>query len=275
MNTYTHYKLKFDENAWQKSRTDAFAILAMHAALLGALILASHPFAASVIGWVLVQLLFGLILAIVVVAHLEYLTHRFLMHSKSLKADWLKKFSKDHLVHHTVYAEGNYDRPADRFADETHLHKDKPLRFFGLTSCTEYPVVMGMPFALVAVFQHQWFFLGCLLPIIFSYTFFFNLFHECTHQDWKPSCIPDFFYWKICYQHLLHHNHHRKDTNGNYGVMFLSLCDHLYGTYVAPCAEDQADWEGFRRKVRTSPVPLNRAKAKERCLSEKIKLALS
>jgi hypothetical protein len=293
MNTYTHLKLKFDENAWEDNCTAALRILALQiafsfaldciahfqalsaiavtlsASLLATLTFAHHLYTSSpVIIRFLIQLLVASVGAVLVTAHLEYFAHRFLMHATLVKNEWFRKFSKNHLIHHEVYGVGHYDHPLEKYADQSHVFKGKPLRFFGLTSCTKYPMLLGVPFEIAGLFLHWWLFCLCLLPLLLCYTPFFNLFHECTHNNWKPTCLPDWFYWRICYQHLLHHNHHRNETHGNYGVMFLSVCDRLYGTHVAPSEQDNKDWSAFRERVRTKIVPADREKAKEKCWSE-------
>jgi hypothetical protein len=290
MNIYTNFKFEFDENTWENHYSAARRILALQiafsltlvcvdhfhtlsaigltllASLFAMISLAYHLYtASSVIVRFLVQLLVGCTGAVLVTAHLEYLTHRFLMHSTLVKNEVFRKFSKDHLIHHEVYGLGHYDHPVEKYADDSRLHRGKPFRFFGLTSCTKYPMVMGVPFVIAGLFLHWWFFCLCLLPMLLCYTPFFNLFHECTHNNWKPTNIPDWIYRRICYQHLLHHNHHRNETHGNYGVMFLSLCDRLYFTHVAPSEQDKNDWEAFRERVRTEIVPADREKAKEEC----------
>jgi hypothetical protein len=289
MYTDRHNKFKFDENSCENLRTGAQRILTLYLALFAGLFLAVHfqtvcaivsVLLAPLIAWnsfvdrlwaalpmivIIFFLLLGFALAILITAHLEYLTHRFLMHDQHCKQEWRKKFSQDHIIHHTVYGEHHYDHPIEKFADISPQHKGKPLMFFGLTSCTKYPMTMGVPFLIVGLLLHWWSFCWCLFPMLCFYTPFFNLFHVCTHQSWKPTYIPDFPYWQICYQHLLHHNHFRKETHGNYGVMFGPLCDIFYGTHVAASDEDEDDWQAFRKKVRSSIVPAKRKLAQEKC----------
>lgn len=173
------------------------------------------------------QVLIGLIVAIVLGSFFEHAIHKSLMHRESpffrKKRFFANLFRSHALLHHGKYYK-QFDHEDDPVGREESI-------IFAPQEIIAIQLMLLPIFFLIALVSPVFGF--CLLIVAFIHNNLWNIIHREMHQPKKPFWARWLAYRFLARYHFLHHRH----TAKNYNVVF-PFADYVFHTNAVATAED-------------------------------------